>query len=77
MSTHAQLDQQLWSQYLGLIPEPIRRTWTAKEICESKSRFDTQEKAQRYAEKGHARSGWKIRPYKCEHCELWHITKRP
>lgn len=42
--------------------------------CVEKMTFDTQEEAQNTALAADWQHGAKLKPYKCRHCELWHLS---
>lgn len=54
----------------------MRRVEPGKSLgnCISKKVYLTRAIAKRSARRFEAKSGEKMRPYKCPHCGMWHIT---
>lgn len=42
--------------------------------CKEKLAFDTRDQASVSANVVEWRYGSKVKPYKCQHCELWHLS---
>ena len=49
-------------------------TTTEKLPCEDKLAFDTKTAAQATATTAAYQRGAKVKPYKCTHCQLWHLA---
>lgn len=45
--------------------------------CAEKMVFDTQREAESTALAADWQHGASLRPYKCRHCNLWHLSSQP